>query len=57
MRNRLDIILVEGCDGAESLPRTNVALCAALTSTLLKVILNHVSVVHLEASFLGPSKR
>ena len=57
MRDRLNIVLVEGCDGAESLPRTNVTLSAALTSTLFKVILNHVSVVHLEASFLSSSKR
>ena len=56
VRDCLNIVLVEGCDGAESLSWSNVALGATLASALFKMILNHVSVVHLEASFLGSSK-
>lgn len=43
----LDVILVEGRDGAEALARLNVALGAA-HSTLLQVALNHLLVVHLK---------
>ena len=57
MLHCLDIVLVEGCDGAESLTGANVALSTALTSALLKVILDHVFVVHSKACVLDSSHR